>query len=191
MRGLVEVLRDTLEQSQAACDRINNIVTNLREFAQLDRAEFQRAAVEESIESVLGILNYELGAEMRVEKDFRARVEIDCSPRQLNQMFMNLLLNAMEANRRAGRPGVIRIRTWADGEWVNVEISDNGSGIPADYRSQIFDPGFTTKGVKVGTGLGLPIVYQIVKTHDGRITVESHDGDGSRFVIALPVHHYL
>jgi signal transduction histidine kinase len=185
---LVDVLAETGAQSKAACERISGIVTNLRQFAQLDRADFQLASVRESVESVLGMLHHEFDGRVEVVREYGDVPEIECSPRQLNQMFMNLLLNANEAIRRSEQPGVVRIRISAENGWVKVLVADNGVGIPRDNLEKIFDPGFTTKGVQVGTGLGLPICYQIVKEHQGRIEVSSIEGEGSQFTIVLPVH---
>ncbi len=182
----MEALAATASQSQAACERISAIVNNLKHFARLDEAEFQRARVEEAIDSALSLLRLELGRDVEVIKEFGARVEIDCAPRQLNHLFMNLLLNAVQAIRRAGRPGTIRIRTQATENEVTVEIEDNGCGIAPESLARIFEPGFTTKGVQVGTGLGLPICYQIATAHSGKIEAESRLGEGSKFTVTLP-----
>jgi signal transduction histidine kinase len=104
-------------------------------------------------------------------------------------MFMNLLLNAMEAIRRTGRPGTIRIRTSSEDGHVRIEVADDGEGIPAEDRDRIFDPGFTTKGVKVGIGLGLPICYRIVQAHGGTIEAGGEPGDGATITVTLPVEH--
>jgi len=183
----VDALAGMSAQSQAACERIGGIVTNLRQFARLDEAEFQRAQVRDGIESALGLLRQAIGADVEVIKEFGELPEIECAPRQLNQLFMNLLENAIEAARAAGRPGVIRIRTRAEADAVKVEVEDNGCGIPAENLKKIFDPGFTTKGVRVGTGLGLPICYQIAQTHGGRLEVESRVEAGSKFTLTLPI----
>jgi len=153
----------------------------------------QRAHVHDSLESTLALLNHEFNGRVEVVKEFGDLPEIECSPRQLNQLFMNLLLNANEAIRQSGRAqGVIRLRTWQQDDWLKIEISDNGVGISGKDMERIFDPGFTTKGgVKVGTGLGLPISYQIVKEHHGRIEVVSRPGQGSRFTIVLPLEQGL
>jgi len=193
VQPFIDILSTTAAQSKNACDRITGIVTNLRQFAQLDRADLQRAHVHDSLESTLALLNHEFNGRVEVVKEFGDLPEIECSPRQLNQLFMNLLLNANEAIRQSGRAqGVIRLRTWQQDDWLKIEISDNGVGISGKDMERIFDPGFTTKGgVKVGTGLGLPISYQIVKEHHGRIEVVSRPGQGSRFTIVLPLEQGL
>jgi signal transduction histidine kinase len=187
VQRFVDALVSTAGQSQVACERISGIVANLKQFARLDEAEFQPAQVRDGIESALGLLRHQLAGRIEVIREFGELPEIHCAPRQLNQLFMNLLENAVEAIRAAARPGVIRLRTRVEAGAVNIEIEDNGIGIPPENLGKIFDPGFTTKGVRVGTGLGLPICYQIVEAHGGRIEVESRLGEGSRFTVTLPM----
>lgn len=191
LKWLVDLLGATVGQSQAACERIGNIVNKLRTFAQLDRAEYQRTNIQEGLESTVALLRHET-AGIDVRCDFGEMPEIDCSPQRLNQVFMNLLLNATEAVRQSeAARGLIRVSTRTDGEFVRVEISDNGCGIPPGNLDKIFDPGFTTKSTQVGTGLGLPICYQIVQAHQGRIEVDSRPEEGTRFTIFLPVRRFL
>ena len=186
LKPAVEALAAAAAQSQVACERISSIVSELRQFAQLDRADFQRVQVHQGVESTLRLLRHELGERIEVVTQFGELPEIECSPRQLNQLFMNLLLNAKEAIEQTSRPGRIRIRTWAEAGAVKVEVADNGCGIPTEHLDKIFDPGFTTKGLQVGTGLGLPICYQIVRAHRGRIEVQSRPGEGACFTVTLP-----
>jgi two-component system, NtrC family, sensor kinase len=185
--GALEALATVTVQSQSACARIDGVVTNLRRFAQLDRADVQRTSVHSGIEDTLHLLRYEFGDNIRVETEFGDLPEIDCAPRDLNQLFMNLLLNSKQAIRHSGRPGLIRIRTSTTGDAVKIEIFDNGRGIDPDHLASVFDPGFTTKGGRVGTDLGLPICQQIALAHQGRIEVESRTGEGTRFTVTLPV----
>jgi len=107
-----------------------------------------------------------------------------CSPNQLNQVFMNLFINASQA---IDGKGEIRIRTRADDAKVCIQIADNGKGILPEHLPKIFDPGFTTKGTGVGTGLGLAICYNIIQKHKGSITVESEPGRGTEFTLTLPI----
>jgi two-component system NtrC family sensor kinase len=141
----------------------------------------------DGILSALALVKGELGAGIEVVKEFGDIPEIECSPRQLNQLVMNLLLNAMEAIRQNGGQGRIRVRTVPAGDEVQIVVEDDGCGIAPEHLEKIFDPGFTTKGVKVGTGLGLPISYQIVEAHGGRIEVASQPGEGATFTVTLPV----
>lgn len=187
VKALVEALAIAGAQSKAACERIHAIVTNLRQFAQLDRADFQRADIRAGIESTIHLLRHEFGEDIEVAAEFGELPEIDCAPRDLNQLFMNLLLNAREAIERAGRPGVIRVRTSCDGDRVQVEVSDNGTGIAPEHLDKLFDPGFTTKGARVRMGLGLAICYQIARRHHGKIEIASRPGEGSTFTVTLPV----
>ncbi len=159
---------------------------NLKQFARLDEAEIQRARVDEGLESTLGLLRREL-QQIDVVRAYGEVPEMSCAPRELNQLWMHLLVNAIEAIGRAGRPGEIRLETRVEDGYVRVAVEDNGCGIPAANLERIFDPGFTTKGVKVGTGLGLPICYQIARAHGGRIEVESRADEGSRFTVTLPI----
>ncbi len=110
---------------------------------------------------------------------------VQCYPNQLNQVFMNLFVNAAQAIEK---DGVIRIKTFSDGTYAYVKITDTGKGIPSENLSRIFDPGFTTKRVRVGTGLGLSISYNIIQKHKGEIRVESQVGNGTEFTLKLPIH---
>jgi signal transduction histidine kinase len=186
VRGLVDTIAEVAVQAQASCERLRGVVSNLRHFAQLDRAEVVRADIRTGLESTLRLLRHEFAERIRIVRDYAEAPEIECSPRELNQLFMNLLLNAKDAIEAAGRPGEIRVRTRALPGAIHVEISDNGCGIPAEHLDKIFDPGFTTKGVQVGTGLGLATCYQIVREHNGTIEVSSQPGEGAAFTVKLP-----
>lgn len=187
VKAMVESLTGMTGQAQAACDRINAIVTNLRQFAQLDRADFQRVQIQSGLENTIHLLRHEFAGCAEVVTEWGDLPEIDCAPRELNQLFMNLLLNAKEAIEETGSPGLIRVRTWLETDMVKIRIEDNGCGIAPENLPKILDPGFTTKGVRVGTGLGLPICHQIVRAHHGRIEVDSRPGEGATFTVTLPV----
>jgi signal transduction histidine kinase len=176
-----KVLRTAIQQSRGAVDRVAAIVRNLKVFAQLDRAEFQRAQLHHGLEATVELLSRELDA-IEVVRDFHDIPEIDCSPQQLNHVFLNLLLNAVEA-----KPHKITLRTRLADDSAAVDVEDDGRGISEADLPHIFDPGFTTKGVGVGTGLGLPICQRIVSAHHGRIEVASSPGSGTRFTILLPL----
>ena len=184
----VTALEEASGQLTVATERVHEIIRRLAEFAQLDRPNLQTIQISECLETTLRLMGQELGDGVEVIRDFEDVPEIEASPRQLNRLFMNLLLNAHEAIRQAGRSGRIRLRVFQDRDLLGVEIEDNGCGISPQVLSQIFDPGFTTKGVQVGTGLGLAICYQIVQGHQGRISVHSHEGVGTRFAVLLPVN---
>jgi len=166
--------------------QIAEIVTNLRNFSRLDRSKVDRFNVADGLESTLSIARHVLKS-VTVHKRFSPVPPITCSPSQLNQVFLNLVTNAAQATE--GKAGEITITTRApDPEHVEIEIADNGKGIPADVLPKIFDPFFTTKEVGKGTGLGLSIAYKIVDAHGGKISVQSTPGEGTAFVVRLPVH---
>ncbi len=120
---------------------------------------------------------------IEVKTEFGDLPKLYCNPNQLNQVFMNITMNAIQS---IDGKGEISIRTYSDESRVFVEISDNGRGIPAENLERIFDPGFTTKSSGVGTGLGLSIVYKIIEAHKGNIRVESAVDEGSKFIVELP-----
>jgi len=176
--------KEALQTNRMACDRILKIVRSLRNFARLDEAERKKADIHEGIESTITLVAHEIKGRIRVTKEFGNVREIECYPNQLNQVFMNMLVNASQAIEGEGE---IRIRTWEQDNTVRVAISDTGKGIPAELYSKIFDPGFTTKKAGLGTGLGLSICLRIVQDHGGRIEIESQVGRGTTFTIILPV----
>jgi two-component system NtrC family sensor kinase len=166
-------------------ERVTNIVRRLRSFARLDEAELKKANINEGIEDTLTIVHHELKHNVEVIKNYGDIPEISCYPGQLNQVFLNLFINAKQAIKDKGR---LEITTYSRDRRIVVEVADNGSGIPEDKLEKIFDPGFTTKGVGVGTGLGLSICYQIIQAHHGVITVTSEVGVGTTFRITLPTN---
>jgi signal transduction histidine kinase len=178
------VLEDISRINQLACDRIITIVSSLRNFARLDEADFQMADLHQGLESTLTLVHHELKNRIQVVKEYGDIPSIRCHPNQINQIFMNMLVNGAQAIKNEG---VITIRTFREDDIVNVQFSDTGVGIPPENLPRIFDPGFTTKGVGVGTGLGLSICFKIVQDHGGRIDVDSEPGKGSTFTIRLPL----
>ena len=181
---IIEDVRDLVSESLEGAERVKTIVQNLKSFSRVDQAEQSMADLNACLESTLNIVWNELKYKCTVEKDYGEIPKTKCFPQQLNQVFMNLLVNASHAIEKQG---VIRIRTRAEGGRILVQVSDNGSGIPADKLDRIFEPFFTTKPVGKGTGLGLSIAYDIVKKHGGEITVESEVGRGTTFTVSLPV----
>jgi two-component system, NtrC family, sensor kinase len=156
----------------------------MRRFANLDHAPLRRADIRDCIESTLALLNHELRGEIRIAKDFGSAANIECYPLELNQLFTCLLMNSIEAIEGAGE---IRIRTWETADRLMVCIADSGRGIASEHIEKIFDPGFTTKGVGVGTGLGLPTCQKIVEKHRGTIEIESQLGAGTVVTLSLPL----
>ena len=180
----LEVLEDTNRVTQEATDRVTTIVDSLRNFARLDEAEYQAIDLHEGIDSSLTLIRHLLTERVKVVKHYGSLPEVQCFASQLNQVFMNLLTNAVQAIEDEG---TITISTEYAAQYAVVRISDTGCGIEADKLAHIFDPGFTLKGVGVGVGLGLSIVYRIVQDHLGTIEVESEPGVGTTFTLKLPL----
>jgi two-component system NtrC family sensor kinase len=145
-------------------------VRSLKNFARLDEAERKTVNIHDGIESTLTLLQHQLKNRISIVKEFSPVPDIECFPNQLNQVFMNILVNAAQAIEDRG---TIVVKTSNTGDKIKVSISDSGKGIPPENLSKIFDPGFTTKGEGVGTGLGLSICHRIVQDHHGTIGVES------------------
>jgi len=183
LKNAVEVLQSVGKINKTACERIVKIVRSLRNFARLDEAERKPADLHEGLESTLTLVHHETKNRIEIVRDYGDIPEVDCFPDQLNQVFMNILVNAAHAIEGNGK---ITIRTRTDGENVTLGFTDTGKGISPQNLAKIFDPGFTTKGVGVGSGLGLPICYKIVKEHGGRIDVQSELGQGATFTVTLP-----
>jgi signal transduction histidine kinase len=192
-RQMIERAGGMIEVGREACRRIAEIVRSLRNFARLDEAERKPADLNEGIRSTLTLVQHLMKNRIRVETDLDELPQVDCHPNQLNQVLLNLLVNAAQAIEGEGRIAIrSRYRPATTGDAaqpgsVLIEIEDSGSGIAPEHLRRIFDPGFTTKGVGVGTGLGLAISYRIVEEHRGRIEVESRVGEGTTFRILLPV----
>jgi hypothetical protein len=181
---IIDSIAELCRINLLATERIIHTVSTLKSFARLDRAAQAHVDIHEGLDSALTLLNHQLGDRIKVRIEYGDVPRITCFPNSLNQVFMNLLVNAIQA---IDGPGTIRLRTYALNDSAVVEIADSGMGIPADNLRRIFDPGFTTKGVKVGTGLGLSIAYRIVREHNGKIEVESEPGRGSTFRVILPI----
>jgi two-component system NtrC family sensor kinase len=185
LRQILDLLEDIARINKLACERIVAIVSSLRNFARLDEAAFQSADLRQGLDSTLTLVRHELKNRISVAKEYEDIPPIRCHPNQVNQVFMNLLVNAAQAIREKGE---IRLRTFVEDGMVAVSVQDNGVGIPEKNLANIFDPGFTTKGVGIGTGLGLSICFKIAQDHGGRIEVESEVGKGSTFTLRLPIN---
>jgi len=185
--GLQSMLDDfdkIISESQEGAQRVKTIVQNLKDFAHRDKGRLELADINKGIESTLNIVWNELKYKATVTKKLGLIPEVECFPQQLNQVFMNLLVNAAQAIEEKGE---ITIKTYHSGKSVVVEISDTGVGILHENLEHIFEPFFTTKEVGKGTGLGLSVVYGIIESHGGKIEVESEVGKGSTFRVILPV----
>jgi len=183
-------LPKVLSSMNMGTERIRKIVLSLRNFSRLDEAEMKAVDIHEGIDNTLLILNHRLKQGIEVSKKFDDLPLVPCYPAQLNQVFMNILANAIDVllseDTQPTKRIVIQTQKVAHNQ-IWVRIWNNGSGIPVDIRDKLFDPFFTTKPVGQGTGLGLSICYQIVEKHSGRIEVISEPGQGTEFAIALPI----
>jgi signal transduction histidine kinase len=172
-------------------ERIRNIIADLRTFARASGSERIAIDVRDGLESTLRLLEHRLSAaRVRVVRDYRDTPTVHASPAELNQAWMNLLANAIDAvTDRAHAEIAVRTRVSraADRRWLEVEIADNGQGIAEEHLSRVFEPFFTTKRMGEGTGLGLSIAYGAVKSHGGEILVASTGNDGTTFVVRLPL----
>ena len=184
---LREDIPKLMAESKEGIVRVRKIVQDLKDFSHVDRSqEWKWADLHKGLDSTLNVVSNEIKYKADVVKNYGALPEIECLPSELNQVFLNLLVNAAHAIAE-GQRGVITLHSGLDGEWVWVEVADSGSGIAPENMKRIFDPFFTTKPVGKGTGLGLSLAYGIVQKHGGRIDVESQLGQGSIFRVVLPV----
>jgi|KBSSwiStaDraftv2_1062776.scaffolds.fasta_scaffold02025_7 signal transduction histidine kinase len=176
---------DLLSESQEGIQRVKKIVQDLKEFSHADSDDkWVFVDLHKGLDSTLNIAKNEFKYKATIEKDYGCLPPVECVMSQINQVFMNILINAGQA---ITENGIVRIATGVAGDEVWIDISDNGSGIPAESLGRIFDPFFTTKQVGIGTGLGLSLSYSIVEKHGGRIEVESQPGNGARFRVCLPI----
>ena len=164
--------------------RVQSIVSSLKDFAHLGTGEVTRADVSRLLDATLQVIWNQVKYKAEVRKDYGELPPIRCYAQRLNQVFLNILLNAVQAIEVHG---VITIATRREGDTVSIRIADTGMGIPPEILGRIFEPFFTTKEAGKGTGLGLSVSYDIVKSHGGEIRVESTPGTGTAFTIILPI----
>jgi ligand-binding sensor domain-containing protein/signal transduction histidine kinase len=184
-RRVVKMLRENGHISAQANERIARIIASLKSFARLDESHFSRADIHEGLDSTLTLMQHEISEEIQVVKEFGDIPNIYCYPSELNQVFMGILRNAVEA---IAQQGIIRIITQASNGSVCVRFIDSGRGIPAEKMDDIFNFKFTTKSNRVGFGMGLFNARTIVRKHNGDIHVKSEVGKGTELMIELPVH---
>ena len=185
LRELVEDVPTLLAETREGLDRVRKIVQDLKDFSRGgEHDDWEWADLNAGLQSTLNIANNEIRYKGRLVRSFGKLPEVQCLPSQLNQVFLNLVVNAAHAIERGG---VIRVSTAHEGERVRIEVTDNGCGIPEEIRARIFEPFFTTKPVGQGTGLGLSLSYAIVRKHRGTIEVRSAPGTGTTFSVTLPV----
>ena len=182
---LKEDLPMLMNESKEGITRVKKIVQDLKDFSHVDATEeWHFADLEAGIDSTLNVVNNEIKYKAEVRKEYGAIPQVECLSSQVNQVFMNLLVNAAQAMEEKG---AITVRTGQQGEEVWVEVEDTGKGITAEHMKKIFDPFFTTKPIGKGTGLGLAVSYGIIHKHRGRIEVASEVGKGTRFRVWLPM----
>ncbi len=186
MDDILEDLENIVRESLDGTGRIKSIVQNLKDFSNLDRAQIQETNIEEELERVLNIISNEFRLGIEVHREFGGVREIKCNRQQINQVLLNLLINAVQAIEKPDGKIILHTRELNNNR-ICIEVKDNGVGISDEATDHIFDPFFTTKDVGQGTGLGLSISYNIVKDHDGEISVSSELGKGTTFQVILPV----
>ncbi|MCK9173453.1 MAG: ATP-binding protein, partial [Desulfuromonas thiophila] len=182
--GALEDIDDLIAESLDGAGRVQVIVQNLKSFSRVDDAGFQWTDLHECLESSLNIAWNEIKYRARVERDYAELPPLYCCPQQLNQVFLNLLVNAAQA---IAEQGLIELRTRQEGDFVVVEIEDSGCGMAPEVIECIFDPFYTTKPAGEGSGLGLSICSDIVQKHHGELRVRSVMGRGSCFSVRLPL----
>ena len=179
---LKDMMKDINDIDKEAVTRISNIVTSLKKFVRLDEAELQEADINKELDLTLELIRHETKNRIEIIKNYGEIPLIKCFPNMLNQVFMNILVNACQAIEG---PGTITITTEFVNDNLKVTIKDTGKGIPQNQLNKIFSAGFTTKNKGIGTGLGLAICKKIIEKHEGEIIVNSEIGKGSEFIITI------
>ena len=181
---LREDIENLISESIDGTTRVRRIVQDLRDFSRVDNAEWQQADLHAGLESTLNVAWNEIKFKADVVREFGTLPQVECRLSQINQVFMNMLVNAAQS---IPEHGTITLRSGCADDKVWISISDTGKGIPPELMTSVFDPFFTTKAVGKGTGLGLSVSYGIVDKHGGHIDVQSQPGQGATFTIWLPV----
>jgi two-component system NtrC family sensor kinase len=186
MEFLKEDIPTLMSESKEGIVRVRKIVQDLKDFSHVDATqEWQYTNLNQGIDSTINVVNSEIKYKADLVKEYGVLPDVQCMGSQINQVVMNLVVNA--AHAMGAERGKITIRTGCDGPHVWVEVADTGSGIPKDVLPRIFDPFYTTKPVGKGTGLGLSLSYGIIQKHNGSITVETEIGKGTTFRVVIPV----
>lgn len=184
LKFLREDTLNLMRESKEGITRVKHIVQDLKDFSHVNSAEWLFTDLHKGLNSTLNIVNNEIKYKADVIKEYGEIPLVECVASQINQIFMNLLVNAAHAIE--GR-GTITLSSGFKDDWVWVAVADTGKGIAPENMQRIFDPFFTTKPVGKGTGLGLSLAYSIINKHGGKIDVESKPGEGTRFTVWLPV----
>lgn len=186
LNEIMEIIPQTIDDIRVGAERTADIIRGLRNFSRIDADTWQEANIHEGLDSALLLLRNKFKNQIKVEKHYAQLPKIECYPGKLNQVFLNVLSNAIDAIEH---DGTISITTRMKGVMVQIEIADTGKGINKENVDKIFDPFFTTKTVGAGVGLGLSITFGIVKDHNGLIEVKSEENKGTVFTILLPCKH--
>nr|WP_286936753.1 ATP-binding protein [Algoriphagus sp. UBA3586] len=180
-----------LKGMEEGAKRTVEIVKGLRLFSRVDEQDVKKVDIHDGINSTIILLNSSIPGKIRIVRDFAELPMVECLAGKINQVFMNIINNAVHAlsdHIDTVKDPKIEIRTKSLGDHVVVEIEDNGPGMPDHVKQRIFEPFFTTKAVGKGTGLGLSIVYSIIENHKGTLEVNSEVGQGTTFIITLPIY---
>ncbi|MFO1339280.1 MAG: ATP-binding protein [Burkholderiaceae bacterium] len=181
---LREDVPQLLRESADGLTRVKRIVQDLKDFSRVDNSDWQEADLNAGLDSTLNVVYNEVKYKAEVRKQYGQLPQVRCLAAQLNQVFMNLIVNAAHAIEGHG---VITLSTGQCGPWVWVEVSDTGSGMSAEVQRRVFEPFYTTKPVGKGTGLGLSLSFSIVQKHQGMIKIRSAPGEGSTFRVWIPL----
>lgn len=184
LRRIAGTLHDVANISASASGKIAGVLKALRSFARLDEGEVKTVDLHEGLNATVDLLQSNYGDRISIQRLFGEMPPITCRAAEINQVFMNVIVNACES---ISGTGTVIVATRTHDDIAFIEIRDSGSGIPTDALPHVFDPGFTTKGVKVGTGLGLPIAHSILIDHGGQIEIASTEGQGTTVTVSLPV----
>ena len=181
----LEALATNVEVTSEANARLNRITTSLKNFARLDEAVFQKVDIHEGLESTLTLVETETADRIEITREYGDLPEVGCYPAEMNQVFLNLISNAIQAIEAEGK---ITIRTFVADERIHIQISDSGKGIPQSDLGDLFEPKFSREGSRVKTGLGLFTSSNIIQKHDGEIRVDSREGKGSTLTVEIPAN---
>jgi len=180
----IREINKLIESIKNGTERTTQIVNGLRTFSRLDEHVLKIADIHEGLDSTLILLRNRYKSRIEINKAYGDIPSVECFPGQLNQVFMNIISNSIDAIKDKG---VITISTSKLNGFIQINIKDSGSGMPENITAKIFDPFYTTKEVGEGTGLGLSISHGIIEKHGGSIKVQSEEGKGSEFIINLPL----
>ncbi|MEO0868318.1 MAG: ATP-binding protein, partial [Cyanobacteria bacterium J06642_11] len=187
---VLEDLSKVLNSMNVGTQRVHEIVRSLRNFSRLDEANVKDVDIHEGLDSTLLILNHRIKYDVTVIKEYGDLPLVRCLPAQINQVFTNIISNALDAmfDADCSSKRITIVTREIENSQIEIVLRDSGPGIPADIQAKVFDPFFTTKPVGKGTGLGLGICFKIIQQHQGTINVRSKSGKGTEFSIKLPIN---